>query len=335
MSTSYLGIKLGSTTTYIYKPGNGIVLREASLVAMSSNLKYKDVKAIGNDAKRMIGKTSDGTRIYSPIVNGVVEYEEYATNMLKGFLKKIYPTKKLGHNIKAVLCTPLGITPAEKKSLEIVCFKAGIADVFLVPDIICYALGNGIDIKSETSQLIVNIGGDTTNIAIISNYTIIKGYNFAIGGELINIAIAKYIEETYNLLVSLEQVDRLKLEICSLFENYSATMEIMGINKISQTKEKILITATELYPIVNYYYSKIADAINSIIQESDPNIIEDISNNGIYFYGGATQIVGLERFMSKYTDFKIHFSNISKSNIVGTGELIKYPQLLKRIIKNN
>ena len=335
MSTSYLGIKLGSTTTYIYKPGNGIVLREASLIAMTSNLKFKDVKAIGNDAKKMIGKTNDSTKIYSPIVNGVIEYEEYATNMLKGFLKKIYPVKKLGHNIKAVLCTPLGITPAEKKSLEIVCFKAGIADVFLVPDIICYALGNGIDIKSETSQLIVNIGGDTTNIAIISNYTIIKGYNFAIGGELINIAIAKYIEEAYNVLVSLEQVDRLKLEICSLFENYSATMEIIGINKITQMKEKILISATDLYPIVNYYYSKIADAINSIIQESDPNIVEDISKNGIYFYGGATQIVGLERFMSKYTDFKIHFSNISKSNIVGTGELIKYPQLLKRILKNN
>lgn len=335
MSTSYLGIKLGSTTTYIYKPGNGIVLREASLVAMTSNFKFKDVKAIGNDARKMIGKTGADTKIYSPILNGIVEYEEYAVNMLKGFLKKIYPIKKLGHNIKAVLCTPLGLTPAEKKSLEIVCFKSGIADVFLVPDIICYALGNGIDIKSETTQLIVNIGGDTTNIATISNYSIVKGYNFAIGGELINIAIAKYIEETYNLLVSIEQVDRLKLEICSLFENYSASMEIVGINKITQTKEKALITATELYPIVNYYYSKIADAINSIIQESDPAVVEDISKNGIYFYGGATKLVGLERFMSERTKFKINLSNISKSNIVGTGELIKYPQLLKRILKYN
>ena len=104
MSTSYLGIKLGSTTTYIYKPGNGIVLREASMVAMSSNFKFKDIKAVGNDAKRMIGNTGEDTKIYSPIVNGVVEYEEYATNMLKGFLKKIYPTKKLGHNIKAPSC---------------------------------------------------------------------------------------------------------------------------------------------------------------------------------------------------------------------------------------
>lgn len=335
MSTSYIGMKLGSTTTYIYKPGNGIVLREASLIAMSTNFKFKDVKAIGNDAKKLIGRTPENVKIYSPISNGIIQYEEFAIQMLKGFLKKIFPVKKLGQNIKAVLCVPLGITPTEKKQLEIVCFKAGIADVFLIPDIICYALGNGIDIKSEASQLIVNIGGDTTNIATISNYSIIKGYNFSIGGELINIAIAKYIEETYNLTVALEQVDKLKLEICSLFENYSASMEITGINNQTLSKDKVVITSTELYPIVNYYYGKIADAINSIIQEADPMIVEDISKNGIYFYGGATRIVGLERFMSEHTKFKIHFSNISKSNIVGTGELIKYPQLLKRIMKNN
>ncbi len=335
MSTSYIGIKLGSTTTYIYKPGNGIVLREASLIAVSSSLKYRESRAIGNDAKKLIGRTPENIRIYSPILNGTIQYEEFAIQMLKGFLKKVFPYKKIGQNIKAVLCVPLGISPAEKKQLEIVCFKAGIADVFLIPDIICYALGNGIDIKSETSQLIVNIGGDTTNIATVSNYSIIKGYNFAIGGELINIAIAKYIEETYNISVTLEQVDKLKLEICSLFDNYAASMEITGINKLTQEKTKVLIKSSELYPIVKYYYGKIADAINSIIQEADPTIIEDISKNGIYFYGGSTRIVGLERFMSEKTKFRIHFSNISKSNIVGTGELIKYPQLLKRILKNN
>ena len=112
-------------------------------------------------------------------------------------------------------------------------------------------------------------------------------------------------------------------------------MEITGVNRNTNSKEKIIITSTELYPIVNYYYGKIAEAINSIIRDLDPAIIEDIINEGIYFYGGATKIVGLDRFMSEKIKVKIHFSNMSKSNIVGTGELIKYPQLLKRIIKNN
>lgn len=335
MATSYIGMKLGSTTTYIYKPGNGIVLKEASLIAVSTNLKFHEIKALGNDAKLLMGKCSDDTIIYSPISNGIIQYEEYAVQMLKGFLKKIFPNRKIGHNIKAVLCVPLGITPREKKQIEIVCFKAGIADVFLIPDVFCFALGNGIDIKSENASFIVNIGGDTTNIATLSNYSIIKGYNFAIGGDLINIAIAKYIEETYSVSISLEQVDKLKQEICSLFENYSASMEITALNKTTNAKENILITSTELYPIVSYYYEKIATAINSIIQELDPSIIENIINDGIYLYGGATKIIGLDRFLAEKINLKINFSNISKSNILGTGELIKYPQLIKRILKNN
>ena len=118
MSTIYLGLKLGSTNTCIYKPGNGIVLNEPSLIAMSSNLKIKDVKAVGLEAKKLIGKTSENISVYSPITNGVVQYQELAVLMLKGFLKKVLPVKSLGQNIKVLLCVPLGLEPAEKKQLE-------------------------------------------------------------------------------------------------------------------------------------------------------------------------------------------------------------------------
>lgn len=335
MSTFYIGIKIGSTSTNIYKPGNGIVLREASLIAMPTNVKVKDVKAIGNDAKRLIGKVSDNISVYSPITNGLIQYDDLSVYMLKGFIKKIFPNKKIGQNIKAVVTVPLGITPTEKKKLETVCFKAGIADVFVVPDVICYALGSGIDIKSNSAEMIVSIGSDTTNVATISNLSIIKGYNFEIGSSIINIAIVKYIEETYDIKISNEQADRVKTEICSLFETYSATMEIVGINNKTQQKDKAIIKSTELYPIIKHYYTKIADAINSIIQSSDPEVITDIANSGIHFYGGATNMIGFERFMVGQTKFKINMPEVSSANMIGTGELIKYPQLLKKIIKNN
>lgn len=335
MATSYIGLELGSTTTCIYKAGNGIVLKEPSLIAMPTNLKIKDVKAIGSDAKRLIGRVSDNISVLSPISNDVIQYEDLAILMLKGFLKKVFPNRPIGHNIKAVVCTPLGLSPAEKKQFEIVCYKSGIADVFLVPDVISFALGNGIDIKSETSQMVVNIGGDTTNIATMSNFSIINGYNFSIGGSIISIAIAKYIDETYNIHISVEQAERLKVEICSLFESYSASLEITGINKQTQVKESLTITASELFPIIKHYYSKIAEAINTVIQNSDPEVISDISKNGIYFYGGATAIVGFEKFMYEQTKFKVILSDNSRSNMLGTAELIKYPQLLKRILKNN
>lgn len=335
MATFYIGMKLGSTATHIYKPGNGIVLREASLIAMPTNLKVKDIKAIGNDAKKIIGKVSDNITIYSPISSGLIQYDDLAIAMLKEFLRKVFPNKKIGQNIKAILSAPLGISASEKKQLETVCFKAGIADVYIIPDVLCYALGSGIDIKSNSAHLVVNVGSDTTNIATISNHSIIKGFNFSIGGSIVSVAIAKYIEETYNINIGLEQADKVKVEICSLFENYAATMDIVGINKQTQLKDKITISSTELYPIVKHYYSKIAEAINSIIQSSDPEVVSDIIENGIHFYGGGTNIVGFERFMANETKFKINMADISGANMIGTGELIKYPQLLKKILKNN
>ena len=194
MSTQYIGLRLGSTTTCIYKAGNGIVWKDASLIAMPTNLKLKDIKALGNDAKKLIGRTSENITVYSPISNGVIQYADLAVLMLKGFLKKVFPTKGFGQNIKAIVCTPIGITSEEKKQFEIVCFKAGISDVTLVPDILCYAIGGGLDIQTESVKTAINIGGDSTNIAIISNTSIVKGLNLSIGGSLINAAIEKFIE---------------------------------------------------------------------------------------------------------------------------------------------
>lgn len=335
MSTFYIGLKLGSTTTCIYKSGNGIVLKEPSLIAMPTNLKLKEIKALGHDAKKLIGRTSESVTVYSPIANGVIQYEDLAVLMLKGFLKKIFPNKGFGQNIKAIVCTPLGITPEEKKQFEIVCFKSGIAEVFLVPDILCYAIGGGVNIQDETAKLVVNIGGDNTNIAIISNSQIIKGLNISIGGSLINAAIEKFIEEKYNLSISIEQAEQIKLEVCSLLENYNATIEITGLNKESQVYEQIIISSSELYPLVKLYYSKIARTINSLIQSSEPEIISDILSSGLFFYGNGSNIIGLEHFMTSETTFKINVSNIEKSNILGAGELINQPQLLKKIIRNN
>lgn len=335
MSTFYIGIKMGSTTTCIYKTENGIVLKEPTLIAMPTNAKSKDVKAIGEDAKRLIGRLPNNIMVMSPISNGVIQYEDLAVLLLKGFLKKIFPTRSLGQNIKAVVTIPIGLSPSERKQYETVCYKSGIADVYLIPDVLSYAVGNGIDIQSEISNLIVNIGGDTTNIATISNYSIINGYTLSIGGNIINIAIAKYIEETYNIFISAEQAEHLKLEICSLFETYSVDYEITGLNKKTQLKENITINSTALFPIVKHYYQKIAEAINSVIQSSDPEVISDIAKNGIYFYGNGSAMIGLEKFMAEHTSFKINSPDTSRSNMLGTGVMIKYPQLLKKLIKNN
>lgn len=333
MSISYIGLKLGSTNTLIYKAGNGLVLNEASLIAMPTNPKNKEVYAVGNNAKKIQNRLPENIAVYSPISNGIIQYEELAILMLRSFIKKIFPTKTFGQNIRAIVCTPIGITPEEKKTLELTCYKSGIADVYLIPEVICQSLGLAIDTQNEKANMIVDIGGNITDIAILSNNNIISAYNLSIGGALINSAITKYINETYKVVISAEQAENIKIEVCSLIKNYHATIEVDGYNYVTNSKETVVISSSELYPIISHYYGKIATVISSIIQDSDSQIIADINENGIYFVGEASQIIGLDKFFQNYTSFKIKTLVSPNSNMVGIGELIKYPQILHKILK--
>ena len=335
MAVSYIGLELGSSNTWIYKLGSGIVLKEPSVIAMSNDLKNREVRAVGFEAKNLIGRTSNSTSIFFPIANGVVQYEEYAILMLKHFLNKVFPVKSFSHKIKAILCVPLGITSEEKKQFEIICFKAGITEVYIVPEVISYALANNIDIKSKYSKLMVGIGADVTNISIMSNYSILSGYNVSIGGSLVSLGIIKHIEDKFFVTISQEQAELLKTEICSLYENYDAKMPIMGINKLTRIKEQIEIEASELYAVVAYYYEKIAEIVKSIIASSKPEVVSDILKQGIIFYGGSSNIVGFEQFMFKKIGIKIKLLSNSKPEIFGTEELLKNSDKLKKILKNN
>ena len=334
MSTQYIGLKIGSINTTIFKPGNGLVLKEASMIAMPTNPKNKDVYAIGNNAKKIRDRLPQNIVVYSPISNGTIQYEDLALLMLKTFIKKVFPNKTFGQNIKAVLCTPIGLSPEEKKTFELTCYKAGIADVCLIPEVICSAIGNGLNVQCEKANMVVDIGGDSTNIAIISNYNLVSAYNISIGGTIINTAIIKYINETYKLIISNELAEQIKIDVCSLIDNYYASMDIDGYNYLTNLQERITITSTELFPIIKHYYGKIASIINSIIKESDPQIIEDLSENGIHFFGGSSSLIGVDKFFQNATSFKTIVSLSENPCMLGAGELISHPQILHKLVKN-
>ena len=333
MSTQFIGLKLGSTNTSIFKPGNGLVLKEASLIAMPTNPKNKEVYAVGENARKIKDRLPQNIMVYSPISNGVIQYEDLALLMLKNFIKKVFPNKSFGQNIKAILCTPVGISPEEKKTFELTCYKSGIADVYLIPEVFCHAIGSALDIQNENATMIVDIGGNTTDIAIISNYSLIHAYSISIGGSLINSAIIKYINETYKIVIGNEQAEQIKLDICSLIENYHSSLEVDGYNYLTNSQESVTISSTELYPIIKHYYGKLATMINSIIKECDPQVISDINENGIFFFGDGSSIIGLDKFFQKNTSFKVTTSSSLNTSMIGLGELIKYPQLLHKIIK--
>lgn len=334
MSKQLIALKLGSTTTTIYKQGEGLVLKEPSLIAVQGTLKSREIKAIGKDAKRLQGRTSGNISVVSPINASVITDSDLATAMLKGFLKRIFPRKFLQPKIKAILCVPLGISVAEKKAFEKVCYNAGIADVSLIPAVICSAIGDNIPINTSNGKLIVNIGGGTTNIAAMANNSIITGVNVTVGGTNINKAMEKFILENHNLVVSETVAEHVKKEICSLLENDIVTIEVQGVNVNTKEPSSIILSSKEVYPITIHYYTKIAEAISSVLSSCPPDIVADISKEGMYVFGGDSQINGIHKFFKSKLGINVNLSENAKTDILGAAKILDYPTEYSDVLKS-
>lgn len=335
MATSLIALKLGSTVTTIYRDGEGMVLREPSLIATAGSIKSREVRAVGNAAKRLLGRTSDGLQVISPVSGGVIIDSELASLMLKHFLKKIQTRPKLlKDNIRAIVCVPLGINITERKTLEKVCYDAGINDVILMPAIICSAIGDNIKIDTPEGRLLVNIGGGTTNIAVMANNQIITGVSIDLGGTNITVAIERLIQEKYNLRVGEGSAEELKQNIASLHEDSNLTGEISGVDLDTKESRTITISSNEIRVILEHYYSKIIEAISSCISNCPPDIIKDISLDGIHLFGGGAYISGIEKFFRDKTGLEIKISENAKTDIYGAAKLIDDPNMLRDILLN-
>lgn len=332
--TQLIALKLGSTTTTIFKQGEGLVLKEPSYIAVAGSLKSREIKAVGKEAKRMLGRTSGGVSVIAPINNGIVTDSDLASSMLKIYLKRIFPRRFLKPHIKAVLCTPLGLSVSEKKNFEKVCYNAGIADVTMIPAIICSAIGDDIPVDTSTGKLLVTIGGGTTNIAVIANNTIVSGINISVGGTMINTAIENMIQEKFNANIGEGTADKVKNETLSLLENDTSSIEIQGVNASTHETQNILVSSQDVYPIANHYYGKIAEAIASVVTTCPPDIVSDINREGVYIYGSHSQISGIDKFFKSKLGLKINLSETFKTDIHGAAKLLDNPAELHEILKN-
>lgn len=335
MASVLIAVKLGSSTTTIYRQGDGLVLREPSLIAARGTGKNREVLAVGYEAESLAGRTDDDIQVVSPIVEGTVNNAELATLMLRGFVHKVCPARLFRPSIRALVCLPIGATAAQQKDMQKICYQAGISDVMFLPAIVCTAIGLGLDIGSSFGKLVVNLGGGCTNIAVIANNNIINGITVSIGGTKLNTAIEKYILEKYNLIIGSGVAERIKQEVASLFPTYSATTSVDGVSADSRTTRSIAISSAEIYPIMDQYYSKICQAILSVVNSCSPDIISDIFKEGGYFCGSQTTYPGVDRYLKGKLNMQVHLSEISKTDIWGAGKLLDDPVMLKKLLTNN
>ncbi len=324
-------IEMGGGFTNIYIKGQGLALKEPTLVAAEPAEDGYRVVALGNDAKKLVGKTKDNVEIFTPCVYGEHSNFEYSVVLLKYFLSKV--------NFKAnednvLFLTPCGITAHEKDNILRVCEAVNMGYVELMPAVLCSCIGEGRKIDGSTVNMVVNIGGTYTDIAVINMSNIMKGATLSIGGKSIDASIVNYLAYKDELVIGLPTAESLKNEVGSLYENDLLNMEVTGVDVQTKSPKTVIIHSHELRCAIEPFYAEIVRAIDTTINTLPPEVVSDIINNKILVCGGCAKLQGLDNYFKHNLKYPVHISeDVDYITILGAGKLLSDQILLDSIIK--
>lgn len=301
-----MGIDLGTANTLIYVKGKGIVLREPSVVAINSDV--KKVMAIGNEAKDMIGRTPGNIVAIRPLKDGVIADFDVTHAMLRKFIEKVSP-KSAFAGPRIFVCFPSGVTEVEKRAIEEATKHAGARDVLLMEEPMAAAIGAGLPVNEPTGSMIVDIGGGTTEVAIISLGGIVTSKSLRIAGDELDQAIISYIKKEYNLMIGERTAENVKIELGSAFDmDENKSMEIRGRDLISGLPKVINITETEVREALKEPIIAIIDAIKTTLEKTPPELASDIMDKGIMLAGGGAMLRGLDLLINQETHMPVHIA---------------------------
>ncbi len=335
MARMDIALDLGTSYTSIFVSGNGIVLREPSVVAYYDNAK-KTTRAVGRDAYAMRGKVPEKTKITAPIVDGAIKDPDACVAMLSEFIKHILPQSYIiKPKIRAVLGVPTGITVDERKMYEEVLMRSGIDEISMVNTVMLAGLGAELPVASTYGGFIVSIGGGVTEIAVLSLCGIVTGCSINIGGDMIDRTISDSIRGLYRIKIDSVTVRRVKEQIASLVRNDCAAMTVSGIDLETKNIKRATVSADKLYGAISVYYSNIIDAIESVINSCSPAVAAEIQNNGITVVGGGAKIPGLKAVMSDALGLRVSIpQDCEYAAVLGAGKLLSDRDLMDDILRH-
>lgn len=330
-----LALDIGTSYTSVYVENQGVVLHEPTLIAYTGRDDARKPSCVGDEAADIVGKAPENTTVVRPVQEGYVVDVGAATMMLGEYLNKIDVEKSLFTRLSAIMAVPTGLSVEERKQYGDVCYDAGIDNVEMVDNIILSAISMDLPIDAAAGNLVVNIGGGSTEIALISLCGIITGCSVSIGGDKMDSAICDYVVGKYGLRISRALACKIKEEIGSLYSNDNAGMEIKGVNSKTMVPASCTVYATDVYEALMPYYSKISEAVHDVIKTCPKSFAGDLTEKGIFVTGGSAKILGLERVMSRALDLNVHISaHPDYSAAVGGGFLIGNREMLRKILKN-
>jgi rod shape-determining protein MreB len=319
--TNDIAIDLGTANTLVYIKGKGIVLNEASVVAIDKA--SGKVFAVGAEAKRMLGKTPDSIAAIRPLKDGVIADFEVTEYMLREFIKK---AQKKRHFIapRIIICVPSGITEVEKRAVRDSAKHAGAREVFLVAEPIAAAIGVGLPVNQPSGNMIIDIGGGTTEIAVIALNGIVCDTSIRVGGDEMDEAIINFTKKNHNLLIGDQTAENIKIRIGSAYKTEDeAEMEVKGLDQVSGVPKTLRISAVEIREALQEPIQAICDALKHSLEQTPPELAADIKDRGIVMTGGGSLLRGLPELLRDQTDLPINLMDDPLFCVVlGTGKIL-------------
>ena len=317
-----IGIDLGTANSLVYAKDRGVVLREPSVVAIQAG--SKRVLAVGEEAKRMLGRTPGNIIAIRPMKSGVIADFDITEAMLAYFINKVCPKRFWSKYAKPrmVIAVPSGITEVEKRAVEDAAHAAGAGDVFLIEEPMAAAIGVGLPVSEPAGSMIVDIGGGTCEVAIISLAGIVHSYSArAAGGDAMDECIMKYIQRVYNLLIGERMAEMIKIEIGSAFPTgEEKTLEIKGRDIVAGLPKTLTITSEEIRGALKEPVSQIVDAVRTTLDKCEPELAADLVDRGLVLSGGSSQLKGLDKLLAQQTGLPVTVADDPLSAVAeGTG----------------
>jgi rod shape-determining protein MreB len=329
-----LAIDLGTANTLVYVKGKGIVLSEPSVVAVRTDNKWKNrVLAVGAEAKRMLGRTPGHIVAIRPMKDGVIADFEVTESMLRHFIRKAHNRRGLTRP-RIVICVPSGITQVEKRAVVEAAESAGARQVFLIEEPMAAAIGAGLPITDPISNMVVDIGGGTTEVAIISLAGIVYSRSIRVGGDKMDEAIVQYIKRNYNLLIGERTAEIIKIAIGNASpdpENIQ-TIEVKGRDLVSGIPKILLIDSEEIRVSISEQIDAIVETVKTALEQTPPELAADIVDTGIVIAGGGALLKNLDSLIQEETSLPIRVADDPLSTVVlGAGKTLEAISLLSEV----
>ncbi len=324
MANSDIGIDLGTASILVYVKGKGVVLKEPSVVAYDKDT--DKIKAIGEEARLMLGRTPGNIVAVRPLRQGVISNYTITEKMLKYFIEKAVGKSFFGRRPRISVCVPSGVTEVEKKAVEDATYQAGARDVYIIEEPVAAAIGAGIDISRPCGNMIVDIGGGTSDIAVISLGGTVVSSSIKTAGDDFDDAIVRFMRKRHNLLIGERTAEEIKINIGTCYKRpENITMDVRGRNLVTGLPKTVTVSSDETEEALREVTAQVVDAVHAVLEKTPPELAADIADRGIVLTGGGSLLHGLEELIEENTGITTMTAEEPLTAVaVGTGRYVEF-----------